>query len=126
MSLLMTQKGRSAAYRGVAIQFVVVLLVSVIGLYWGFKVSASLFAGGMISVIPSLLFVYKVFQHSGAQASRQVLQGFYKGEALKFFLAIVLFIVVLNWLPVSAAASLIGFVIAVIVQMIVPFIVKAT
>ncbi|WP_144392478.1 ATP synthase subunit I [Pleionea sediminis] len=126
MSQSMTKKGQSIAYRALAFQFALVVLASIIALFWGLKISLSIFAGGMISIIPSLLFVYIVFQHSGAQQSRKVLHGFYKGEAIKILLAVVLFVVVLKTLPVSAAASLIGFMVAVTGQMIAPFLVKTT
>ena len=123
MTQSLSQKGRSAALKVVGIQFAVVFIASVAALFWGFNTSLSVFAGGMINVIPSLLFAIKVFQHSGAQAARQVMTGFYIGEAFKFLLAIVLFVIVLKWLPVSAAACLLGFVLAVLVQMTSPLMV---
>ncbi len=126
MSQVLAQKGRSAAFKVVAIQFGVVLLASVIALIWGFKSSWSLFCGGLISILPSLLFTYKAFQHSGAQAAKQVMRSFYLGEALKFFLIIVLFVLVFKFLPVLAGACLIGFVLAVLTQLTAPAIVKTT
>ncbi|NVJ60155.1 MAG: ATP synthase subunit I [Gammaproteobacteria bacterium] len=126
MSNTMTQKGRTAAYKILGYQLGVLIFASLWSLFWGVQTSLSLFLGGMAIIIPSLIFVYKVFQHSGAQASRQVLHGFYKGEALKFFLAIVMFVIVLKWLSVSSTASLIGFVVAAITQMMAPFLVKTT
>ncbi|MEE4244065.1 MAG: ATP synthase subunit I [Kangiellaceae bacterium] len=122
----LTEKGKSAALKVVVIQFGVVVLASLIALYWGFHSSWSLLCGGLISVIPSLLFTIKAFQHSGAQAARDVMRAFYFGEALKFLLTIVLFVIVLTLLPVVAVASLIGFILAVMAQLSSPAIIRTT
>jgi len=126
MSQSLINKGRAAAYRLVIIQAVSVLLASLVALYWGSVTGLSVFAGGMISVISSLVFAYKAFQHTGAQASKQVMRAFYIGEALKFFLFITLLVMVFLWLPLSAAACLIGFVISVLIQLTAPLVVKTT
>ncbi len=46
----------------------------------------SLLIGGLIFLIPQSWFAWRVFRFSGASAAREVVQGFYRGEAGKFLL----------------------------------------
>ncbi|MBK6287923.1 MAG: ATP synthase subunit I [Gammaproteobacteria bacterium] len=46
----------------------------------------SLLIGGLIFLIPQSWFAWRVFRFSGAGAAREVVQGFYRGEAGKFLL----------------------------------------
>ncbi len=126
MTQVMTRKNKSAAYRIVIIQFAVLVTAAVITLFWGSHFSWSLLVGGLVAIIPHLLFTIKAFQYSGAQAAKQVMRSFYIGEAIKFFSMIVLFVVMFLFLPVLAKASLLGFVLAMSVQFFAPLIVKTS
>lgn len=54
--------------------------------------SAGLGAG--IAIAGNLYFVLRAFRHAGATSAQQIVQGFYKGEAGKFFITVLLFAVV--------------------------------
>jgi ATP synthase protein I len=47
--------------------------------------------GGLISIVPNIYFARWAFRFSGARAARQITQSFYRGEAGKFVLTVVLF-----------------------------------
>lgn len=49
----------------------------------------SLLVGGLIFLIPQSWFAWRVFRFTGAGAAREVVQGFYRGEAGKFLLTTV-------------------------------------
>ncbi|NVJ51726.1 MAG: ATP synthase subunit I [Gammaproteobacteria bacterium] len=116
----LNQQGRAAGYKLVLVQLGVVIIGATAALAWGFNASFSVFVGGLSIVIPSLLFTLRAFRHSGARAAKQVMNGFYAGEALKILSAIVLFVLVLKWLPVVAVAALCGFIGATLVQLFAP------
>jgi len=119
-------KGRTTALKLTLIQVGVVLVCATAALAWGFNASFSVLVGGLSIIIPSLLFSRWAFRHSGAQAARQVMTGFYIGEAIKFLGAIVLFVLVLKWLPVVAVAALSGFILATLVQVFAPIIITVS
>ena len=41
---------------------------------------------GLVVMLPQIVFVFLMFKHAGARASRQVVNAFYLGEALKLLL----------------------------------------
>ncbi len=45
-------------------------------------------SGGLISLFAGLVFYVRVFRHRGAQYSREIVQGFYRGELLKFVVVV--------------------------------------
>lgn len=47
----------------------------------------SILLGGGLYLVPQAWFCLRVFQHRGARAASDVVQGFYSGEAAKFLLA---------------------------------------
>ncbi|PWK46783.1 ATP synthase subunit I [Pleionea mediterranea] len=122
MSHSLSKYGRAAAFKVIAVQSAVVIISAAIALFWGFKASLSILLGGAVSVLPSLAFAYFAFRHSGARSSQQVVKGFLLGEAIKFFLTIVLFILVFKFASVMIGAVFIGFGVALVSYWLVPFV----
>ena len=60
----------------------------------GILAGRSILLGGLVSAIPNAYFARKLFQHQGAHAARQIVSSFYKGEASKIGLSIILFALV--------------------------------
>ncbi|MDI9818007.1 ATP synthase subunit I [Legionella sp. W10-070] len=58
------------------------------------KQAMSAMLGGLVAIIPAALFARKLFRYQGARAARQIVKGFYLGEALKILSSIILFILV--------------------------------
>ena len=50
--------------------------------------------GGLVSAVPGAYFARKLFQYQGARAAKQIVNSFYKGEALKIVLSVLLFTLV--------------------------------
>lgn len=80
--------------------------------------------GGLIAVLPNLLFATLAFAKAGASAARQIQKAFYLGETLKWLLTIVLFVLVYLYLKVLPGWLVAGYVLCVLVQLAAPFIVK--
>lgn len=80
----------------------------------GSQSGGSTFLGGLAYWIPAFLFVWRVFSKPFASAARSFLVKFVAGEALKLILSGVLFILIVNYLPVQTLSVLIGFIGAII------------
>ncbi|MDP3705901.1 MAG: ATP synthase subunit I [Legionellaceae bacterium] len=63
-------------------------------LFTGCMGAQSAILAGVTYILPNLCYAKKLFQYQGARAAKQILNGFYKGEALKIGLSIVLFTLV--------------------------------
>lgn len=69
---------------------------------------SALLAGGCC-VFTTVVFAKIVFAKSGAQAAKNVVRAFYRAEAIKWLLTIVLITLVFAFIPVAAAAFFITF-----------------
>ncbi len=54
-------------------------------------------AGGGIAILPGAYFAIKVFSVPADAPLKMLANAFYKGEALKFVITVVLFIIALQW-----------------------------
>ena len=77
------------------IQLIVSLFIAMIAvIVSGPQAAISGILGGVVCVVPNIYFVKQLFKYKGARAARQIVNGFYKGEALKLLLTIALFVLV--------------------------------
>lgn len=58
------------------------------------KAAGSALLGGLVAILPSVLFAKTLFRHQGAGAAKKILKSFYWGEALKIVWSIILFALV--------------------------------
>ena len=94
------------------LQWMFVALLS--GLTWMIfnrELAVDLACGGLVSLLPSLLFAKLLFQHQGARKAKQIVHGFYVGEALKMGLTLLLFAGVMLWVHPTWWAFFMGFVV---------------
>lgn len=83
---------RYLAYRVVGAQMAVAVLIPL--LVWiasGKNAAIAALTGGGIAVLGNLYFAVQAFRFSGARASREMVQAFYRGEAGKFVIVMLLF-----------------------------------
>lgn len=112
------------AQRLLLIQFGVAMLIAVIAqLVSGITSAFSAIVGGLVCVVPNTLFVIKLFKHNGARAARQIVNGFYKGEALKLTLSILLFALVFKFLKINPLVFFVAYIAAQMVFWFAPLIV---
>lgn len=103
-------------WRGVGRLLVVQIGLSILAalIAWfcsGVLAGWSAILGGMISVIPNTYFAYRLFQYHGARAAKQIVNSFYRGEAAKLLMTMVLFTLVfttLNPRPLPLFLAYIG------------------
>jgi len=118
------RQGIKGAQRLLLIQLGVTLLVAVIAEIIGDSTAAlSAIAGGLVCVLPNAYFVSKLFKHSGAHSARQIVNGFYKGEAMKLMLSVALFALVFKFLNVNPLVFFVAYITAQMVFWFAPLIV---
>ncbi|RAP37415.1 hypothetical protein B1207_04370 [Legionella quinlivanii] len=74
----------------------------------------SAFLGGMIALLPSLLFAKLLFKYRGARAARQIVKNFYLGEFIKIGSSIFLFVLVFSTYKVQPLAFFLTYIVVVI------------
>lgn len=86
------QQGLKTVKRLLILQLGLTILIATISaLSFSAKAGCSAMLGGMVFIIPNACFGCMVFKHRGARAAKQIVSSFYKGEALKLFLTMILF-----------------------------------
>ncbi|WP_238583832.1 ATP synthase subunit I [Legionella brunensis] len=86
------KRGISGVRRLLLAQLVISLLIALgLLLILSEKEALSALLGGLVAIAPSALFAQKLFRYQGARAARQIVKGFYLGEALKLVSTIALF-----------------------------------
>jgi len=114
------------AYRLIGLQTLAVLAVSFIFfLANGTKDGYSALLGGVISILPNFVFATLAFRNAGASAAKEVISDFFKGEALKLVLVIVLFWVVFNTLDVLYMPLFVTYALAIVLHWLSPLIFKS-
>lgn len=78
----------------------------------GMDAALSALMGGVVCVLPNAFFVRKLFKHSGARAARQIVNGFYKGEAYKLILSVSMFALVFKYLNIQALVFFVAYIAA--------------
>ncbi|MCK8515248.1 ATP synthase subunit I [Methylonatrum kenyense] len=76
---------------------------------------AAALVGGLIAIIPGAYLAMKVFSVRPDAPPKQIIGAFYKGEALKFGLTVVLFIVALQWFADHFAPLIVTYILTILV-----------
>jgi ATP synthase protein I len=97
------------------------LLAMVSTVFFSTKSGYSALAGGITFVLPNFIFVLMAFAYAGARQSKEVVRGFYAGEAIKLFLTVLLFVVFLKYGSLSLTAFYVSFSLLVVSQWLAPF-----
>lgn len=72
-------------------------------------------AGGLIAIIPGAYLAMKVFSVRADAPPKQIIGAFYKGEALKFGLTVVLFIIALQFFADRFAPLIVTYILTILV-----------
>ena len=110
------QQGAQGAKRLLLCQLGWTLLISTLALLFVSRTAAiSAGLGGLVSVVPNAYFARQLFQYQGARQARQIVNRFYKGEAIKLLLTVVLFAMVFKW---ATILPLVFFLVYITTQMV--------
>ena len=101
----------------------ILILTLLCALAIGTNVAGSVLLGGMVCIIPNACFVRVLFKHHGALAAKQIVNGFYKGEALKIIVSIFLFTAVFLLCSVTPLAFFASYIIVLMSHWFAPWII---
>ncbi|KTD57170.1 ATP synthase subunit I [Legionella sainthelensi] len=80
--------------------------------------------GGVVCIIPNAYFATKLFKYQGARSARQIVNSFYKGEALKIFISIFLFTVVFLFFKITPLAFFVSYIMILMTHWFAPLIIN--
>jgi len=113
--------------RWLAIESVVLVLVSLAFLLRGQVSGYSALLGGLIFLLPHGYFAFKAFRYSGARSAKKIISSFYQGESGKLILCAISFTVVFKWIqPLDVAALFLTFAIMLVANWFTPFLANST
>ena len=124
MTASLTHHGRTVAKRLIAYQVLVAVVVSLGFLAKDFNAAYSSLLGGLICIIPNMIFALYATRFGGARAAKQIARSFYLGETLKFVLTVVLFTVTFKFLTISVGPLFICYVLTLMVFWFSPLLLK--
>ena len=117
MATSLDQEGRQLATKVLFYQsLIAIVLTFIFTLYYGKYSGISALYGGLICVLPGMVYAYLAFKYAGASQNRLVVRSFNKGSKLKFIFTIVLFVVVYKWPNLQPLALLISYVVTLMAQ----------
>src|SRR5690348_9997701 len=93
---------------------IIIGLALIMLLIQGIQAGYSALLGGLSYWFPTLLFAIRVFTYQTAHAAKQFIVAFFVGEMVKLFLSAFSFVLIVQYLPVSVLATLMGFAGAII------------
>jgi ATP synthase protein I len=121
----LTEAGRKfALQQNIFIVLVVLVLVLVTYLIWGWLPARSAFIGGFIAIIPNMFFAYKAFRYAGAQASRKVVDSFFSGVKLKMALMALLLALAFKFLVLVTIPFFVMFSLVLVLPAVTPSLFK--
>lgn len=94
-------------------------LAALAALLSGPAAAMSALAGGFVVLVAQTYFVSRAFRHAGATSAREIVREFFRGEAGKFVLTVLLLAAVMTGLPtVQPGWLLTGFVLEQLVAVL--------
>lgn len=90
---------------------------------YGTNAAASALLGGMVCVVPNAYFARKLFKYQGARSAKQIVNSFYKGEAIKIVLSIMLFTAVFVWIKITPLAFFASYIMILMTHWFAPLII---
>lgn len=102
---------------------VLVVFAALNAVVFSLNAATSALLGGLVCLIPNVYFALKVFKYQGAQAARQIVSSFYKGEALKIIVSIILFAAVFNFCKIIPLAFFVSYILVLMTHWFAPWII---
>jgi len=121
----LVKTGRKLACKQIGISIIIVLIcTSITCFFWGATVATSALLGGVIGIVPNIIFAYKAFKYAGAKSSKLVVESFFSGVKIKMIVTALLFAIVFKTLLVLPLPFFGMFCLVMALPLITPFFVK--
>ena len=106
------------------VQFGVTAILTIFcALIFNIKTAGSALLGGLVCIIPNAYFAVKLFKHQGAHAAKQIVNSFYKGEAVKIILSMFLFTMVFILCRITPLAFFASYILVLMTHWFAPWII---
>lgn len=106
------------------VQIGITLLIAMFcAVVYGIHVALSVVLGGLVCIVPNACFAIKMFKYQGARSAKQIVNSFYKGEALKIILSIFLFTAVFVFCKVTPLAFFSTYIVVLMTHWFAPWII---
>ena len=117
MATILGQEGRQLATKVLFYQSLMAMFFTLFfTLYSGKYSGISALYGGLICVLPGMIFAFLAFRYAGASQNKLVVRSFNKGSKLKFIFTIVLFVMAYKWSNLQPLPLLISYVVTLMAQ----------
>jgi len=105
-------------------QALAVVLVAVVGTFFGPLAGKSALFGGLVCFLPTCWFALRAFKHRGARSATEIVRSMYAGASGKMLLTIVLFGFLFAYVkPINALAVFAGFASVTVMNWLMPLVV---
>jgi len=106
------------------VQLTITLIIATIcAIVFNINAAISALLGGIVCIIPNAYFACKIFKYQGARAAKQIVNSFYKGEALKIILSILLFTAVFVLCRITPLAFFVSYILVLMTHWFAPWII---
>ena len=117
MANSLAQEGRQLATKVLFYQSLIAVLLTIFfTLYSGKYSGISALYGGLVCLLPGMVFAFLAFRFAGASQNKLVVRSFNKGSKLKFIFTIVLFVVVYKWPNLQPIPLIVSYVVTLMAQ----------
>ena len=102
---------------------ITLVIAALCAVLFSINAATSALLGGIVCIIPNAYFASKLFKHQGARAAKQIVNSFYKGEALKIVLSIFLFTTVFVLCRITPLAFFASYILVLMTHWFAPWII---
>ncbi|MFI4918603.1 MAG: ATP synthase subunit I [Legionellales bacterium] len=102
---------------------VAVVMATISAVIYDIHTAVSVLLGGLVYIIPNAYFANQVFKFQGARAAKQIMNSFYKGEAMKIILSIFLFTAVFALCRIKPLAFFVSYTLVLLTHWLTPWII---
>ena len=121
----LTKIGRKFALSQILFTVVVMLITTLIIYFvWGTHYAKSALVGGVVAIVPNIVFALKAFKYAGAQSSKKVVESFFSGVKLKMALTALLFALAFKFLVLLPIPFFVMFCMVMFIPLISPLLLK--
>ena len=125
MNNKLAKAGRKIALYQILFTIALVLLITLnIYFIWGLTYAKSALAGGIVAIIPNIVFALKAFKYAGAQSSKKVVESFFSGVKLKMVIMALLFALAFKFLVLLPIPFFVMFCLVMVMPLISPLFLK--
>lgn len=118
------QQNRRGLKRLLVVQIGTILIFALLCLLvFGVNASSSAVLGGVVCIVPNAYFASRIFKYQGARAAKQIVNSFYKGEALKIIMSMFLFTAVFISFRITPLAFFGGYIAVQITHWFAPWLI---